>query len=118
MLTIASTTLHPAPPKSYTVFMAGCNFKCLNCQNWTISQYPDNGYAQRGSMDPKELAQEAIDTLDSLCSTCYEFRVMLYEDFVKFKNSNTRKEKMKIVQYVFDRLKTEWVLYHWDDIRI
>ena len=29
---VASAALHPAPPESYTVFMAGCNFKCLNCQ--------------------------------------------------------------------------------------
>ena len=31
--TVASAALHPAPPESYTVFMAGCNYKCLNCQN-------------------------------------------------------------------------------------
>jgi len=62
---IASTTLHPAPPKSYTIFMAGCNYKCLNCQNWTISQYPDNRYEQRGYEDPKELAEECIDILYS-----------------------------------------------------
>jgi len=64
--TVASATLHPAPPKSYTVFMSGCNFKCLNCQNWTISQYPDNGYKQRGYEDPKVLAQECVDALNSL----------------------------------------------------
>ena len=39
---VASATLHPAPPEGFTVFIAGCNFKCLHCQNWTISQYPDN----------------------------------------------------------------------------
>jgi pyruvate formate lyase activating enzyme len=64
--TVASATLHPAPPESYTVFMAGCNFKCLNCQNWTISQYPDNGYSQRGYEDPKELAAECVNSLTSL----------------------------------------------------
>lgn len=58
--TVASATLHPAPPESYTVFMSGCNFKCLNCQNWTISQYPDNEYRQRGYVDPKELAKECV----------------------------------------------------------
>jgi pyruvate formate lyase activating enzyme len=63
---IASATLHPAPPESYTVFMAGCNFKCLNCQNWTISQYPDNGYKQRGYEDPHKLAEECVNRLDSL----------------------------------------------------
>ena len=28
---------------SYTVFFAGCTFKCVFCQNWDISQRPDNG---------------------------------------------------------------------------
>ncbi len=63
---IASATLHPAPPESYTVFMAGCNFKCLNCQNWTISQYPDNRDKQRGYKDPDGLAEECTRNLDSL----------------------------------------------------
>jgi len=62
---IASAGLHPAPPKSYTVFVAGCNYKCLGCQNWTISQYPDNGIKQRGYEDPKGLAKECIHQLDS-----------------------------------------------------
>jgi len=63
---IASATLHPAPPESYTVFMAGCNFKCLNCQNWTISHYPDNGFRQRGYENPEELAKECVIELNSL----------------------------------------------------
>jgi pyruvate formate lyase activating enzyme len=66
MPTVASATLHPAPPESYTVFMAGCNYKCLNCQNWTISQYPDNGFRQRGYENPKELAEECLNRLNSL----------------------------------------------------
>ncbi len=45
---VASATLHPAPPESYTIFMAGCNYKCLNCRNWTIAQLPDNGYQPWG----------------------------------------------------------------------
>lgn len=64
--TVASANLHPAPPESYTVFMAGCNFKCLNCQNWTISQYPDNGFIQRGYIDPDELAEECVEQLNSI----------------------------------------------------
>jgi pyruvate formate lyase activating enzyme len=62
---VASATLHPAPPESYTVFVAGCNFKCLNCQNWTISQYPDNQIRQRGFEDPQKLARECVEQLDS-----------------------------------------------------
>ena len=62
---VASATLHPAPPESYTVFMAGCNYKCLNCQNWTIAQFPDNGYQPRGFISAKELAKECVAQLDS-----------------------------------------------------
>jgi pyruvate formate lyase activating enzyme len=63
---VASASLHPAPPESYTVFMAGCNFKCLHCQNWTISQYPDNKCKQRGYVEPEELAKECIRQLNSI----------------------------------------------------
>ena len=66
MPAVASATLHPAPPESYTVFVAGCNYKCSNCQNWTISQYPDNGSRLRGYEDPKKLAKECINELNSL----------------------------------------------------
>ncbi|MBW2072877.1 MAG: 4Fe-4S cluster-binding domain-containing protein [Deltaproteobacteria bacterium] len=65
LATVASATLHPAPPESYTVFMAGCNFKCLNCQNWSIAHYPDNGCHQRGYENPKELAAECLSNLAS-----------------------------------------------------
>jgi Pyruvate-formate lyase-activating enzyme len=68
MPVVASATLHSAPPESYTVFMAGCNYKCLNCQNWKISQYPDNGSMQRGYVDPGELARECVNHLDSLAA--------------------------------------------------
>jgi len=46
--------------------MAGCNFKCLNCQNWTISQYPDNGQPVRGYVDAQELASECLEQLQSI----------------------------------------------------
>ncbi len=62
---VASAQLHPAPPGSYTVFLTGCNYKCLNCQNWSISQYPDNAMPIRGYVEPGELAQECITQLYS-----------------------------------------------------
>ena len=62
---VASRTLHPAPPESYTIFVAGCNLKCLGCQNWTISQYPDNCMAVEGYVDPRLLAVESISMLES-----------------------------------------------------
>jgi pyruvate formate lyase activating enzyme len=62
---VASAALHPAPPESYTVFMAGCNYKCLNCQNWTIAQLPDNECQPRGFVSAKELAMECVSKLYS-----------------------------------------------------
>ena len=62
---VASAQLHPAPPESYTVFLAGCNFKCLNCQNWTISTYPDQPGGVRGFLDPDTLAVECVRALRS-----------------------------------------------------
>lgn len=62
---VASATLHPAPPESYTIFMAGCNYKCLNCQNWTIAQLPDNKYQPGGFVSAKELARECVAQLNS-----------------------------------------------------
>lgn len=44
---IASEFLHVGeePPlvPSHTVFFAGCNFNCVYCQNWDISQQPNRG---------------------------------------------------------------------------
>jgi len=62
---VASAMLHPAPPSSYTVFLAGCNFKCLHCQNWDIAHFPDTGAAVRGWVEPDRLAREAVAHLHS-----------------------------------------------------
>jgi pyruvate formate lyase activating enzyme len=62
---VASAMLHPAPPESYTVFLSGCNYRCLGCQNWTLSGHPLNGQPARGWVEPEELAVECLDHLDS-----------------------------------------------------
>ncbi len=62
---VASTTLHPAPPQSYTVFMAGCNFRCLNCQNWEIAHFPEQDTSVKGYIEPKKLAEEAVSKIRS-----------------------------------------------------
>lgn len=62
---IASSTLHPAPPQSYTIFLSGCNFKCLNCQNWTIAHNPKTDAQPRGLLEPKKIAKEAVDQINS-----------------------------------------------------
>ncbi len=40
---VVLSTLHPAPPASFDAFMSGCNFKCLGCQNYTISMLHEEG---------------------------------------------------------------------------
>ncbi|MDD5420342.1 MAG: radical SAM protein [Methanomicrobiaceae archaeon] len=63
---VALAMLHPAPPKSYTIFLAGCNFRCTNCQNWEIAHYPDTGEAGRGFVEPRRMAEEAVSAIHSL----------------------------------------------------
>ena len=63
---VASRMLHPAPPSSYTTFMAGCNFRCLHCQNWDIAHYPDTRTPIDGETDPEELARESLAMISSL----------------------------------------------------
>jgi pyruvate formate lyase activating enzyme len=62
---VASRMLHPAPPESYTIFMAGCNFRCLHCQNWDIAHFPDTGARIDGEVDPAALARESLDAMRS-----------------------------------------------------
>lgn len=44
---VASEFMHhgeePELVPSYTIFFSGCTFRCCFCQNWDISQYPENG---------------------------------------------------------------------------
>ena len=37
---------------SYTIFFSGCSFRCCFCQNWDISQYPEEGT----ELSPRELS--------------------------------------------------------------
>jgi len=62
---VASATLHPAPPQSYTIFMVGCNFRCLNCQNWSIAHFPEQKTSARGYVEPEKLAKEAVSKINS-----------------------------------------------------
>lgn len=62
---VASCQLHPAPPQSYTIFTAGCNFRCLNCQNYQIAHYPDQKSFPVGYIQPKMIANEALAMINS-----------------------------------------------------
>ena len=66
---VGSFMLHPAPPESFTIFMRGCNFKCLGCQNWSISQIQDDHPSTENFLAPEVLAQKGLKQLHSRCCT-------------------------------------------------
>lgn len=62
--------------KSFSIGMAGCNFHCLNCQNWEISQIspPKTEY-----VEPKKVVELAIkNKCDSIAYT-YTEPLVAYE---------------------------------------
>jgi pyruvate formate lyase activating enzyme len=59
---VGISTLHPAPPASFDAFMIGCNFKCLGCQNYTLSM----GHTPGEYIPPKKWAEQGKNALNSL----------------------------------------------------
>jgi pyruvate formate lyase activating enzyme len=49
--------------KSYSVTLLGCNFRCLYCNAYRLSQYPDTNWFYRGHVAPRDLANEAVAAL-------------------------------------------------------
>jgi pyruvate formate lyase activating enzyme len=49
--------------ESYSITLLGCNFRCLYCNAYRLSQYPDTNWFYRGYVDPRELADEAVEKL-------------------------------------------------------
>jgi pyruvate formate lyase activating enzyme len=51
--------------ESYSITLLGCNFRCLYCNAYRLSQYPDTNWFYRGYVDPRELAHEAVEKLSA-----------------------------------------------------
>ena len=49
--------------ESFSITLLGCNFRCLYCNAYRLSQYPDTNWFYRGYVDPEALAREAIKKL-------------------------------------------------------
>jgi pyruvate formate lyase activating enzyme len=46
--------------RSYSIATVGCNFRCLHCQNWEISQMPREGRGISGlELPPEEVVRQA-----------------------------------------------------------
>ncbi len=57
---VAYTSVSPLT-KSVTVTFLGCCFRCIYCNAYRISQYPDVEWFYRGHMPPESLAREMLD---------------------------------------------------------
>lgn len=49
--------------KTFAVTSVGCSFKCIYCNAYRISQYPDSGWIYRGHIKAEDLAYEVTDAL-------------------------------------------------------
>jgi pyruvate formate lyase activating enzyme len=62
----------------YSLAVAGCNFRCLNCQNWHISQISPRELDHLDLMPP-ELVQQAIAHRTKLIAFTYTEPTIFYE---------------------------------------
>ena len=46
--------------ESYSITLLGCNFRCLYCNAYRLSQYPATNWFYRGYVEPRALAREAV----------------------------------------------------------
>ncbi len=67
--------------RSYSISTVGCNFRCLHCQNWQISQYPrlNNGTVTGQNATPNEVVQDAILSGSRSISYTYVEPTIFYE---------------------------------------
>ncbi len=66
--------------RSFSVAAAGCNFKCLNCQNSDISQAPrEGGFVGGEEVSPEEIAAEAYETGCESISYTYTEPTIFFE---------------------------------------
>ena len=64
--------------KAFSIGTAGCNFACLNCQNWTISQVSPKETRNYDLMPDKLIAQTIASNCQSIAYT-YSEPISFYE---------------------------------------
>ncbi len=67
--------------RSLSIATVGCNFRCLHCQNFSISQYPhlNNGEIAGGKSEAREVVAEALRLDSSSISYTYVEPTIFYE---------------------------------------
>jgi len=74
---------------------AGCNFRCLNCQNWEISQVSPS-QLKHYDLSPEEVAEEAISRHTGMIAFTYTEPTVFYEYMLDTAKAAHRK-KLKTV---------------------
>lgn len=64
--------------KTFSIAAAGCNLKCLNCQNWSISQFPPSETVNT-ELFPADVVENAIKFGTQSISFTYSEPVVFYE---------------------------------------
>jgi pyruvate formate lyase activating enzyme len=80
---------------AYSVAIAGCNFICLNCQNWNISQSSPNK-TENFKVTPNELVDQAIKNNCKSIAYTYSEPIVFYE-YVRDSSIIARQKKIKNV---------------------
>jgi pyruvate formate lyase activating enzyme len=62
----------------YSIATSGCNFRCLNCQNWSISQEFSVGQ-QRNNISPEDVVKEALLNNTKSIAFTYSEPTVFYE---------------------------------------
>ena len=66
--------------KSFSIATVGCNFRCLYCQNWEISQYPRESNAIIGEdYPPESVVEDAIATGSKSIAYTYTEPTIFFE---------------------------------------
>ncbi len=64
--------------QSYSIAAMGCNFRCLHCQNWSISQ-PERDVIEGQVVSPERIVQNALDNNCLSISYTYTEPTIFYE---------------------------------------
>lgn len=60
-----AATMCSASLQSYIVTLTGCCYRCLHCNAYRISQYPDPGWYYAGYVPPEQLVREANERIEA-----------------------------------------------------
>lgn len=79
--------------KSFSLATAGCNLRCIHCQNWQISQLPPEEI-KAYELTPQQIVKMAIESGSQSISYTYTEPVIFYEYMLDIAKE-ARKHKLK-----------------------